>query len=132
MVFPHASPHNLSPNSAESAHSPSQSLTHSFVSTVSHPQLRIHSFVSTLRSSVGGFDPDEGGAPGPGAYDVRSDFKPAQAVYKDPSVGVSSAFRSKTTRIFHEEGQVGYTAVTRLFYPLIAPRFSRGGSRWEP
>ena len=92
------------------------------------------------RSSVGGFNIDEEGAPGPGAYDVRSDFKPPEAVYKDPAVGASSAFRSKTTRLFHEEGQVAikesetpgagtYTPRTQGSISVMAEAAKKTGAR---
>ena len=43
--------------------------------------------------------------PGPGTYDVKSGFKTAEAVQRNPSIGASSAFRSKSIRLLTIEGK---------------------------
>ena len=70
---------------------------------------------SSTADAAGRDDAPVEDAPGPGAYEQKSQFK--SDLRKDPSAGASSAFKSKTKRHFGETGKVLDTDV----YPGRAP-----------
>ena len=83
---------------------------------------------STVPSQVADGEKEVPDSPGPGAYETKGGFKQGHELKKDPSKGASSAFRSKTKRLFTNEGGI----IEKEVFPGVNINESPGVGTYTP